>query len=96
MNSASMYARRPVRVTGTAGFSGSQLCERLLEPSHGVLALDNLSSGDERNLAPLQAHPRLHFVAARPPRRDHAHRARQPAALAAPHARTATPPGAWQ
>ena len=44
-------------VTGGAGFLGSHLCERLLDAGWRVLALDDLSTGDERNVWALQDHP---------------------------------------
>ena len=53
---------RPVLVAGAAGFIGSHLCERLLQAGAKVLAVDNLSSGDERNLRHLAGHPRLRFM----------------------------------
>ena len=44
-------ARRPVLITGGAGFVGSNLAERLLRRGTSVLILDNLSrKGAERNL----------------------------------------------
>jgi UDP-glucuronate decarboxylase len=54
--------RRPVLVTGAAGFVGSHLCDRLLERGDTVLALDNLSTGCASHLAHLHGHPRLHRV----------------------------------
>ena len=41
-------------VTGGAGFLGSHLCDRLLVEGWKVLALDNLITGDEANLAHLK------------------------------------------
>lgn len=41
-------------VTGGAGFIGSWLSESLLEGGHEVLCLDNLSSGDAKNIAHLK------------------------------------------
>lgn len=38
-----------ILVTGGAGFIGSHLCEELIE-NHEVVALDNLSSGNQENL----------------------------------------------
>jgi UDP-N-acetylglucosamine/UDP-N-acetylgalactosamine 4-epimerase len=41
-------------VTGAAGFIGSNLLETLLRAGHHVLALDNLSTGHQRNLDEVQ------------------------------------------
>ena len=41
-------------VTGGAGFIGSHLVDGLLERNHQVLVIDNLSTGQERNLANAQ------------------------------------------
>jgi UDP-glucose 4-epimerase len=49
-------------ITGGAGFIGSHLAEALLAAGHRVLVLDDLSTGSERNLAHLAAHPQLEFV----------------------------------
>jgi dTDP-glucose 4,6-dehydratase len=38
-------------VTGAAGFLGSHLCDRLLRDGARVVGVDNLATGDERNLA---------------------------------------------
>jgi UDP-glucose 4-epimerase len=42
---------RPVLVTGGAGFVGSHLCDRLLAKGHSVVAVDDLATGREVNLA---------------------------------------------
>jgi dTDP-glucose 4,6-dehydratase len=51
-----------VLVTGGAGFLGSHLCERLLAEGHDVVAMDNLSTGNLRNIAHLEKEPRFRFV----------------------------------
>ncbi len=49
-------------VTGAAGFLGSHLCERLLREGHDVIAMDNLLTGNPRNIAHLDAERRFRFV----------------------------------
>ncbi|HEX9793747.1 MAG TPA: UDP-glucuronic acid decarboxylase family protein [Planctomycetota bacterium] len=49
-------------VTGGAGFLGSHLCERLLERGYEVLAMDNLITGDPRNIEHLRGNPQFEFV----------------------------------
>ena len=49
-------------VTGGAGFIGSHLVERLLGDGADVVALDDLSTGQRRNVASLLDHPRFRFV----------------------------------
>ena len=44
-------------VTGGAGFLGSHLCDRLLREGHRVTAIDNLITGDTRNIAHLMGSP---------------------------------------
>jgi len=53
-----------ILVTGGAGFIGSHLCERLLAEGHQVVCLDNLSTGDLRNLEDIKDDPSLRFVLA--------------------------------
>jgi len=48
-------------VTGGAGFLGSHLCDRLLAEGCEVLALDNLITGDEANLAHLNSNSKFCF-----------------------------------
>jgi dTDP-glucose 4,6-dehydratase len=49
-------------VTGAAGFLGSHLADRLLLEGHHVTGLDNLITGDIRNVAHLAGNPRFRFV----------------------------------
>lgn len=49
-------------VSGAAGFIGSHLCDRLLADGHDVMGLDNLITGQRRNLRHLEDHPRFTFV----------------------------------
>ncbi|HTD52871.1 MAG TPA: UDP-glucuronic acid decarboxylase family protein [Thermoanaerobaculia bacterium] len=51
-----------VLVTGGAGFLGSHLCERLLAEDHDVVAMDNLLTGNLRNIAHLDGNRRFQFV----------------------------------
>jgi nucleoside-diphosphate-sugar epimerase len=51
-----------ILVSGGAGFIGSHLCERLLEEGHEVVCLDNLSTGEMRNLTAFKENPRFEFV----------------------------------
>ena len=59
-----VHGGRAVRVlvTGGAGFLGSHLCDRLLAEGHEVVAMDNLVTGNLRNIAHLEGEPRFSFV----------------------------------
>src|SRR5437879_2338803 len=54
--------RMRVLVTGGAGFLGSHLCDRLLRDGHEVIAMDNLLTGNPRNIEHLQEEKRFRFV----------------------------------
>jgi dTDP-glucose 4,6-dehydratase len=49
-------------VTGGAGFLGSHLCDRLLAEGNRVVAIDNLITGDVKNIAHLIGHADFRFV----------------------------------
>jgi len=53
---------RRVVVAGGAGFVGSHVCDALLERGDEVVCVDNLVSGDLRNIAHLDGHPRFTFL----------------------------------
>ncbi len=55
-------AKKHTIVTGGAGFLGSHLCDRLLREGHCVTAIDNLITGDTRNIAHLFGNPDFAFV----------------------------------
>ncbi len=49
-------------ITGGAGFIGSHLADRLIDAGQTVTIIDNLSSGQFKNIAHLDGHPRLHYA----------------------------------
>lgn len=46
-------ARKRVLITGAAGFLGSHLCDRFIKEDFHVIAMDNLITGDIRNIEAL-------------------------------------------
>lgn len=51
-----------VLVTGGAGFIGSHLCDYFIAKGHHVIAMDNLLTGDIRNLEHLSGNSRFQFI----------------------------------
>lgn len=50
-----------VLITGGAGFLGSHLCDRFIKEGFHVIAMDNLITGDIRNIEHLFKHPDFEF-----------------------------------
>ncbi len=51
-----------ILITGGAGFIGSHLTDRLLGEGHQVIAMDNLVTGDVKNIAHHRADPNFEFI----------------------------------
>ena len=51
-----------ILVTGGGGFLGSYLCEKLLETGNEVICVDNLFTGNKRNIFHLMSNPRFEFI----------------------------------
>lgn len=51
-----------ILVTGGAGFLGSHLCEKLLEMKHEVICVDNLYTGQTRNLLAFTDYDNFQFI----------------------------------
>ena len=49
-------------VTGAAGFLGSHLTDRLLAEGYRVIGIDNLLTGNTRNIEHLAGNPDFHFI----------------------------------
>jgi len=49
-------------ITGGAGFIGSHLCEKLLKLGHEVICVDNLITGNEKNIQNLASDPKFQFI----------------------------------
>jgi UDP-glucuronate decarboxylase len=62
MSQALTFENKNIVVTGGAGFIGSFLCEHLLADGHRVICIDNLSTGDTKNISSLLQHPNFRFI----------------------------------
>ncbi|MBX2846057.1 MAG: NAD-dependent epimerase/dehydratase family protein, partial [Saprospiraceae bacterium] len=49
-------------ITGAAGFLGSHICERFLQEGHVVIGMDNLITGDLKNIQHLFHLPHFEFI----------------------------------
>lgn len=56
-----MANKKRILITGGAGFLGSHLCERFVKEGFHVIAMDNLITGDLRNIEHLFKHPDFEF-----------------------------------
>ncbi len=53
--------KKTVLITGGAGFLGSHLCDRMMAEGYRVIAMDNLITGDIRNIEHLMSHKDFEF-----------------------------------
>jgi UDP-glucuronate decarboxylase len=53
---------KKILVTGGSGFLGSHLCQRLLEEDNEVLCIDNLFTGQKKNIYHLLSNPKFEFI----------------------------------
>ncbi len=51
-----------VLITGAAGFLGSHLCDRFINEKYEVIAIDNLITGDKKNISHLEKLPQFTFM----------------------------------
>jgi dTDP-glucose 4,6-dehydratase len=54
-------AKKRVLITGAAGFLGSHLCDRFIKEGYNVIGMDNLITGDLRNIEHLFPLPEFQF-----------------------------------
>ena len=53
---------KTILITGGAGFIGTNLCKRLLKDGNKVICVDNLYTGQMRNIEPLMKDPNFKFI----------------------------------
>jgi len=54
--------KEQVLITGAAGFLGSHLCDRFIKEGYLVIGMDNLITGDMKNIAHLQTNSDFKFI----------------------------------
>ena len=57
-----MANKKTVLITGAAGFLGSHLCDRFIKEGFRVIAMDNLITGDLKNIKHLATNKNFEFV----------------------------------
>lgn len=57
-----IFEKKNILVTGGAGFIGSFLCEQLLRDGNRVICVDNLATGDSKNIEVLLQHSDFRFL----------------------------------
>ena len=62
MARASSLLENRALVSGGSGFLGSHLCDRLIARGQDVLCVDNLFTGQKRNVAHLHGNPKFEFL----------------------------------
>jgi UDP-glucuronate decarboxylase len=53
---------KTILITGGAGFIGSNLCEKLLNDNNKIICLDNLFTGNIKNIEHLMKNPNFEFI----------------------------------
>lgn len=61
MSVKQIFDHNNILITGGAGFIGSHLCESLVKKNK-IICIDNLSTGDEKNIDFLLRHPNFEFI----------------------------------
>jgi dTDP-glucose 4,6-dehydratase len=54
--------RKTTLITGAAGFLGSHLCDRFISEGHHVIAMDNLITGNIKNIEHHFSNPQFRFI----------------------------------
>lgn len=62
MAQTTTFEYKNILITGGAGFIGSHLCESLLRDGHRVICIDNLSTGDSKNIDALSQNANFRFI----------------------------------
>ncbi len=62
MDGGCIPGKKPILVTGAAGFIGSHLCDFLLEKGESVIGIDNFLTGSRENIKHLRAEPNFSFI----------------------------------